>query len=322
MKPISALLALLIGAQLLFAQVDEARNAIEKGELVRAVNILLQALQTAPTPDAYLYLGIAYDHMKEFQKSEDTLKEGSQRYPEDFRLHNQLADLYLEYNDREAAKSELERALAVDANNNYASDLLATINMSEGEVQAALRSWNRSGRPVINDILHNYYLTFGSWVVRDAVAFHPAGILKYSQWKTTESRLFETDNFANVGLEIEPTVVPDQYNAIVRTTARTNSLGAFLFGIFKGAPVETSYVDLWNIANSGMNFNGNYRWETNRRRADGRFKIPLPLAGLLHLEVGNTWRAERWDVSQPIRPDLKSNAGFDYRANAMRVHIK
>src|SRR5437764_9506986 len=315
MKAISALLALLIAAQVLFAQVDEARDAIEKGELVRAVNILLQALQTAPTPDAYLYLGIAYDHMKEFQKSEDTLKEGSQRYPEDFRLHNQLADLYLEYNDREAAKSELERALAVDANNNYASDLLATIDMAEGEVQSALRSWNKSGRPVINDILHNYYLTFGSWVVRDAVAFHPAGVLSYSQWKTTESRLFETDNFSNVGLEIEPTVIPDQYNAIVRTTAKTNSPTTFLFGIFKGAPVETSYVDVWNIGNSGINFNGNYRWETNRRRIDGRLKVPIPWPGLFHLELGNNWRAERWDVSSKVRPELRSNSLLDYKAN-------
>src|SRR2546426_803894 len=239
MKAISALLAVLITAQILFAQVDEARDAIEKGEYVRAVDILSEVLRTAPTADAYLFLGIAYGHMKEFQKSEDSLKEGARRYPQASRLHMQ-----------------------------------------------------------------------------------PAGILKYSQWKTTQSRLFETDNFANVGLEIEPTVVPDQYDAIVRTTAKVNSLVAFLFGIFKGAPVETSYVDLWNIGNSGMNFNGNYRWETNRLRADGRLKIPVPLAGVLHLEVGNTWRAERWDVSQPIRPDLKPNARFDYRANALRVHIK
>src|SRR5437016_780114 len=318
---ISTLLVLFLAVSA-FAQVDEAREAIDKGEYVRAINILSEAITRRPTADAYLYLGIAYARVKEYQKAEDTLKEGSGRYPQDFRFHNELADLYLTNNDRDAAKSELRRSLVVDPKNSYASDLLATIDMSEGEVQSALRSWNKSGRPGINDILHNYYLTFGSWVVRDAVAFHPAGILKYSQWKTTESRLFETDNFANAGLEIEPTVVPDQYDAIVRTTARANSLGAFLFGIFKGAPIETSYVDLWNIGNNGMNFNGNYRWETNRRRAEGRLKIPVPLAGLLHLEVGNTWRAERWDVSQPIRPDLKSNARFDYRSNAMRVHIK
>jgi tetratricopeptide (TPR) repeat protein len=305
-----------------FAQIDDARQAIEKGEYVRAINILSELLVNRPTADVYLNLARAYDRTKEFQKAEDTLKEGSRRYPKDSRFYNELADFYLENNDRDAAKSNLRRALTVDPSNNYASDLLATIDMSEGEVQAALRSWNKSSRPVINDILHNYYLTFGSWVVRDAVAFHPSGVLHYSEWKTTESRLRETDIFANVGLEVEPTVVPDQYDAVVRTTTKSNSLRDFVFGLFKGAPVETSYVDLWNLANSGMNFNGNYRWETNRRRVDGRLKIPLPIAGLLHLELGDTWRAERWDLGPVIRPELKGAALLDYKANAMRGHLK
>ncbi len=305
-----------------FAQVDEAREAIDKGEYVRAINILSDEVATRPTADAYLYLGIAYARVKEYEKAEETLKEGSRRYPQDTRFHNELADLYLTNNDRDAAKSELRSTLVVDPNNSYASDLLATIDMSEGEVQSALRSWNKSARPVINDILHNYYLTFGSWVVRDAVAFHPAGVLHYSEWKTTESRLFETDNFTNVGLEIEPTRVPDQYNAIVRTTTKSNSLTNFLFGVFKGAPIETSYVDLWNLANSGINFNGNYRWQTNRRRVAGRLKIPVPFAGLLHLDLGDTWRAERWDLSPVIRPELKAKSLLDYKANAIRVQLK
>lgn len=322
MKPLLAFIIVLITAQVLLSQVDTAREAIDKGEYGRAINILSDDIAKNPTPDAYLYLASAYNKVKEFPKAEDTFKEGSRRYPKDTRFHNALADLYLEYNDREGAKSELKQSLVVDPNNSYASDLLATIDMSEGEVQSALRSWNKSGRPVINDILNNYYLTFSSWVVRDGVAFHPAGVLKYSQWKTTESRLFETDNFSNVGLEIEPTVVPDQYNAVVRTTAKVNSLGSFLFGLSKGAAWETSYVDLWNVANGGLNFNGNYRYDTNRRRVEGRLKIPAPLAGLLHLEIGSNWRAERWDVSQSIRPALKSKAQFDYKATAMWFGIK
>jgi len=290
MKAISTVFAFFFTAHIAFAQIDEARDAIDRGEYVRAVNILSETLARNPVPDAYLYLGIAYTAMKEYQKAEDILKEGNQRYPKDARFPNQLADFYLTNNDREAAKAELERTLVIDPNNNYASDLLATINMSGGEVQAALQSWNKSGRPVINDILHNYYLTFGLWVVRDAVAFHPAGVLRYDEWKTTESRLLETENFANVGLEVEPTRVPDQYNAIVRTTAKRNSWSDFLFGLLKGAPVETSYVDLWNIGNSGVNVNGNYRWDTNRRRIEGRLKIPLPWPGLFHLELGDSWR--------------------------------
>ena len=322
MKAISAVFLLLFAAHVACAQIDEARDAIDRGEYVRAANILAETLSRGPSADAYLYLGITYTALKEYQKAEDTLKEGSERYPQDLRFHNQLADFYLINNDREAAKSELRRSLFIDPNNNYASDLLATINMSEGAVQAALQSWNKSGRPVINDILHNYYLTFGLWVVRDAVAFHPSGVLRYAEWKTTESRLLETENFINVGLEVAPTRVPDQYNAIVRTTAKRNSWTDFLFGVIKGAPVQTSYVDVWNIANSGINFNGNYRWDTNRRRLEGRLKVPIPWPGLLHLELGNSWRAERWDVSSKVRPELRRNSLLDYKANALRVHIK
>jgi tetratricopeptide (TPR) repeat protein len=322
MKAISLVLTLLIGTTLALAQVDEARQAIERGEYVRAVNILSAELGERPTPDAYLYIGIAYRRMKEYQKAEDILREGSSRFSDDTRFHAELANLFLENNDISAAKSELRRTLEIDPDNSFASDQLATIDMSAGEVQSALRAWNKSGRPYINDILHNYYLHFGSWVVRRGVAFHPAATLRYSEWKLTELRLFETQNFTNVGLEIEPTPVADQYNAVVRTTSKTNSLADFVFNLVKGSPVQTSYVDVWNIRNSGINFNGNYRWNANRRRAGGGFNIPLPVAGLLQLQLGDTWWFERWDVSSTIQPQFQPQANFYYKANGLGIRVK
>jgi tetratricopeptide (TPR) repeat protein len=319
---ISLLLLLLLFVRPGLGQVDEARQAIDREEYVRAVNILSNALADRPTADIYLYLGIAYRHMKEYQKAEEIFNDGSLRYPDDSRFLNELANLFLENNDIESAKSALRRALAVDPANNYASDELATINMSEGDVQSALRSWNKSGRPYINDILHNYNVNLSSWVVRRAVTFHPGGTLRYSDWKTTESRLFATDNFANVGLEIEPTQVPDQYNAVVRTSPRTNSPADILFDLFKGVPIETSYLDFWNIGNTGMNFNGNYRWAAERRRAQGQLRIALPVAGLLYVDLGNLWRSEQWNVSQIIRPELLSKSQFLYKATAWGVQVK
>jgi tetratricopeptide (TPR) repeat protein len=286
------------------------------------VDILSAALSERPTADTYLYLGIAYRHMKEYQKAEDVFNEGSLRFADDARFHNELANLFLENNDVEAAKSELRRTLAVDPNNGFASDQLATIDMSEGQVQSALRAWNKSGRPYINDILHNYYLNFGSWVVRRAVTFHPASTLRYSEWKTTEARLFETDNFTNVGLEVEPTPVPDQYNAVVRTTRKTNTRQDFLFNLIKGLPIETSYLNVWNIGNSGINFNGNYRWDANRRRIEGGFKFPLPIAGLLYLDIGSGWRDERWNLSPVIRPELLPRARLLYKATSTEIALK
>ena len=322
MKPISAVLVFLFTISPCFAQLDEARQAVERGENVRAVNILSAELADRPTADAYLLLGTAYGNMKEFQKAEDVFTEGSKRFSSDARLLNALGDLYLANNDADAARSALRQALRVDPQNNYASDLLATIDMSEGEVQAALRSWNKTGRPIIDDILHNYYLSFGSWVVRRAVAFHPAGVLRYSEWKTTESRLLETDNFANIGLEIEPTTIPDQYNAVVRTTTKTNDLGNFVFNLVKGLPFETNFLDVWNIGNSGINFNSRYRWQAVRRRLDSQLKIPVPFPGLLNLELGNTWRLERWNLSPNVLPQYLGVARFIYDANILRLHLK
>src|SRR5437773_986768 len=126
-------LCLLVLCPTCFAQIDEARQAIANGEFVRAVNILSEALANRPSPDAYLYLGIAYGNMKEYQKSEDVLKEGGNRFPDDVRFHNELAGVYLATRDVDKAKTELLKTLGVDPHNNYASDLLASIQISQGE---------------------------------------------------------------------------------------------------------------------------------------------------------------------------------------------
>ena len=312
----------LLSCTLAFGQIDDAKKAIETGEFVRAVNLLAEEIATRPVPDAFLFLGIAYGNMKEYPKAEDTLKEGARRFPNDPRFHNELAGVYLATREVDKAKTELRRALEVDPRNSYASDLIAAIEMSEGEVQSALQFWNRSGRPVIDGILHNYYLNFGSRVVRNAIAFRP-GVLHYSAWKTTQSRLLATNVFSNVGLEVEPTTIPDHYNAIVRTSERTNDRMGFLWNLVKGAPYETSYLDVWNIGNSGLNFNSMFRWHPDRRRVETRLDIPLPAPGIVHLELSNTWRNERWDLTKSIRrPFLDRGRRLNYRSNALRAALK
>jgi Flp pilus assembly protein TadD len=111
--------------------IDEARQAVERGENVRAVNILSAELADRPTADAYLLLGTAYGNMKEFQKAEDVFTEGSKRFSSDARLLNALGDLYLANNDADAARSVLRQALRGGPQNNHASDLLATIGVPE-----------------------------------------------------------------------------------------------------------------------------------------------------------------------------------------------
>ena len=102
-----AILTIFLCNTVLFAQIDEAKQAIEDGDFVRAVSILSESLASRPSADAYLYLGIAYGNMKEFQKAEDTLKEGSNRFSDDVRFHNELAGLYLAMKEIDKAKDRV-----------------------------------------------------------------------------------------------------------------------------------------------------------------------------------------------------------------------
>src|SRR5262245_49064705 len=98
-----------------FSQTDPvtaARAAISGGEYVRAINLLTNANAQQPTADGYLYLGIAYGHTREWQRAEETLKEGSTRFPKDPRFHNELAGVYLAANDLDRGRSSLRDALA------------------------------------------------------------------------------------------------------------------------------------------------------------------------------------------------------------------
>src|SRR4030095_14606435 len=80
--------------------VTEARTAMINGEYPKAAALLSEQIKTEPSADAYVYLGISYAHMREWMRAEETLKEGSSRYPKDPRFHNELAGVYLASKDR------------------------------------------------------------------------------------------------------------------------------------------------------------------------------------------------------------------------------
>ena len=112
---------------------------MDRGDYLVAIPILLEALASRPSADTYLNLGIAYRHSRDWQKAEDMLEEGTDRYPEDPRIPTELANAYLGAGDVDGARNALHRALRIDPANVAAADLIAAVELSEGEVQTALQ---------------------------------------------------------------------------------------------------------------------------------------------------------------------------------------
>ncbi len=305
-----------------FSQVDDAREAIAIEEHLDAIEILTPVIAENPTPDAYLYLGLAHANLSQNDRALELFGEAARLYPNDTRFHDEAAGVHLANGDVEAAVEALERALAIDANDEYASDLLASIRLSVGNVEEALAIWNPVGRPLIDDVLENFSPEFIHWSVGRALTFGPGDMLIYDAWKTTQARLFRSRLFSNVGLDVEPSGTEDLYNAIVRTSNRTNTATEVLIDLARGLPIETAYLDLWDIGFSGISWRSSFRWDKDRRRLQGELIVPLPLPSLPIIEFRDTWRSERWNLAPSIRDAFTPEATFDYKVNSVGVNLK
>ncbi len=316
------LVCLMLMGQTAFSQVEEAREAIANEEHLEAIEILTPVVEENPTPDAYLYLGLAHANLTQYDRALELFEQAARLYPANTRFHNETAGVYLADSDVEAAVAALNRALAIDPDDAYASDLLASIRLSEGDVEEALAIWNRVGRPQIDDVFENFSPGFIHWAVPQALTFGSGDTLTYEEWKTTQSRLFRSRLFSNVGLDVEPSGGEDLYNAIVRTSNRTNTPTEILIDLVRGLPVETTYLDIWDIGFSGISWRSSFRWDEDRRRLRGELIVPLPLSSLPVVEFRDTWRSERWNLSPSIRDVFGSEAEFHYKVNSVEAVLK
>ena len=72
--------------------------------------------------------------------------------PRDKRFPVELAGVEFKQKKYAAAKHDLRRALQLDAKDEYANEFLATIYFLEGNLEAALKYWNRIGKPQIEEV--------------------------------------------------------------------------------------------------------------------------------------------------------------------------
>jgi tetratricopeptide repeat protein len=315
-SPLLKIVLLILFVRSASAQTDaltEARSAMAGGDYARAAALLSESIKTQPSADAYVYLGISYAHTREWMRAEEVLKEGSVRYSQDPRFHNELAGVYLAANDLDRARQSLQNALAVDRANKYATDLLATVDMSMGQVESALKTWNKDGRPIIGDILHNSHAK--------ASTLRTGETLTWGKWKTTETRLRETGIYSNVGIDIEPTTSPDRYTAVIRTAPKTNSTEQLVIPALEAIFFKTPSLHFWNVANTGTSLSARYRFATNRLGAEVGVLAPLPLPGLLFFEATGTFRSERWDISRPAI-DTGVDHRFYYQSTGVRALVR
>jgi len=213
--------------------------------------------------------------LKEYRRALEAFRQGFRRYPDDPRFHPTRVRSDFRAGDIEQAKQEIGQALAVNPDDAFAAELLADLEISEGNTAVGLRILNERNQPRLLRIGPNYSLSFSDWIVPRSVVFHPGDVLTVGRWQTTQARLWASNAFSHVALELEPLSIEDQYNAIIRASPRLNTWSGVFVELAKNVPFKTISTNLGNVGVMGIQWASMYRWDQNRRRFETSVSGPF-----------------------------------------------
>jgi hypothetical protein len=174
-------------------------------------------LQRAPRNSADLdyYYGVALAHLERWAEAGNVLDDGQRLAPRDKRFPIELAGVAFKQKKYGEARRDLHRALRLDLKDAYANEFLATIYFLAGNLEAALKYWNRTGKPEIVEVRSEPALRVRPVLLDHAFAFAPTSTLTLDELLASNVRLRGLEIFPTYKINLEAR--PDgKFDAIFR----------------------------------------------------------------------------------------------------------
>jgi hypothetical protein len=296
-------------------EITEIKKLYDQGEWE-------EILRVAPTdahasPEIDLYRGLALAKLRRWKDARAALAAGLGKAPRDKRFPVELAGVAYEQKDFPAAERELRRALALDPRDTYALNFLATIYFLRGNLQAALKYWNRMGLPRVNQVQESPEPSVRPELLDRAFAFAPLSTLEGRQFETTQARLENLGIFPFYRWELRPRNDSAGSNSfdIVFHSLEHDGFGGnkwlAALSTLRGLPYETLYPQYDNAFRAAVNFDSLLRFDPQKERVFAEITLPLEGEPRWRARAWVDGRDENWNIrgtfsgaSAPL-PDLK-----------------
>src|SRR5688500_2204545 len=213
-------------------------------EIVRIVEA-----EPAPSADLNYYYGIALARLERWDDAENAFERGRAQQPRDKRFPIELAGIRFKQKKYSDAADYLQRALRLDPADNYANDFLGSVYFLQGNLEAALKYWNRVSKPHVEEVQLDPPLEVDRVLLDHAFVFAPASVLRLSELQTTEARVKGLSIFPDHKFDLEARA-DGKFDIVFRARER-NGWGANkwqgLLSLFRGLPFQTIYPEFYNI---------------------------------------------------------------------------
>jgi tetratricopeptide (TPR) repeat protein len=260
---------------------------------------LVPSSQDIP-PELDYFRGMALSRKERWPEAREAFEAGQRNAPQDKRFPLELAGVAFKQNANASARAYLARALRLDPGDAYGNDFLGTLFFLEGNLEAALKYWNRADKPLLEEIQLKPRPLVNPVLLDRAFAFSPASILKLRDLQTTKARLELLEIFPRYRFDLSPRI--DQKFDLVFHAIERNGWGNTrlegIVSLLRGTPYQTIYPEFFNLKQSAWNWVSLLRVDSQKRRVFSSLSGPLQNDPGWRVRFYLDGRRENWDVTR------------------------
>jgi tetratricopeptide (TPR) repeat protein len=311
--------ALVLPAQKVPPQLPSGQDIQQLADAERWQDIvqLLEPL-TSRSADLDFDLGIALAHLDRFPDAKNALEAGRRLAPGDPRFPVELAGVAFKQKNYPETTHHLRQALRLQPDNSYANDFMGTAYFLEGNLEAALKYWNRAGKPQIANVRADPTPRTSPALLDHAFAFSPAATLTLPQFLDSNARLRGMGIFQQFHFDLNARS-EGNFDVVFRARER-DGFGdgklESLFLFFQGLPFQEVNPQFYNLRGEAINIISMYRWDAQKRRIFAALSGPLERGAKYRWQLATDLRGENWAIRNGFTGPAPVLAGFNMRHEA------
>ena len=302
-----------------------AASAIEKAFAEQRWQQVVDQAETFTKRSADLeyYVGVSLAQLGRFGEARVALLRGRHMEPRDERFALELGGVAFKQKRYGEAVEWLHRALRLNPSDAYAADFLATVYFLQGNLEAALKYWNRIDKPRVANMQVEPGLRIDAALLDRAFAFAPGGTLLLPDLLATRERVRRLGIFPTFSINLNALPSGDfdlGFAAAERDGWGHGKLEALL-STFRGIGYQTIYPEYFNISRSAINVTSLVRWDEQKRRVDLALSGPLNGNPKYRYEARLDARDENWDLQSSFKGPSTSLGALDLHRLAASAEI-
>lgn len=256
------------------------------------------------SPELCFYRGLALSRLQQWEQARQSFEMGGKNARSDPRFPREMAGALFQLRRAPEAKKALRRALKLDGQDAYTQEFLATLYFMEDNLEAALKYWNPSRKPAIEQITSDPQPRLNPAILDQAFAVAPASMLGLAEFRNTQASLDQLEIFPSYRFELQPRT-DGKFDLLFRPVEKNGwgKKAERILSIVRGIPSLTLRVDLFNLWQEAVNLESRVRFDAQKRRVFSQFSAPLGGHPSWRGKFYVDGRKENWDLSRSYQQD-------------------